>query len=158
MGLADDGVGACTLTTGGNAAASWAFAGTDAFTATPVAVALAGATIVTLLVTFVMFVTLVVLLMFVLLMLIRMPTAMTGGALVTTAGAVPMGAGIMIPKREPGGAGMKTPTGPMGGGPGMTPGPAISTVRCSPGGGGTKATPGGDQWPPMKMTTPFLFS
>jgi hypothetical protein len=146
MGFDDDGAGACTLTTGGSAAARLARAGTDAFTALPVAVALAGAMIVTLLVTFV------------LLMLMRMPTAMTGGALVTTAGAVPIGAGMMIPNREPGGAGMKTPAGPMGGGPGMTPGPAISKVRCSPGGGGTKATPGGDQWPPMKMTTPARFS
>ena len=158
MGFDDDGAGACTLTTGGSAAARLARAGTDAFTALPVAVALAGAMIVTLLVMFVTFVMLVVLLTFVLLMLMRMPTAMTGGALVTTAGAVPIGAGMMIPNREPGGAGMKTPAGPMGGGPGMTPGPAISKVRCSPGGGGTKATPGGDQWPPMKMTTPARFS
>ena len=143
------------MTTGGNAAARWACAGTDAFTALPVAVALAGATTVTL-VTFVilvMFVTLVVLvvlvvlltLFVVLLMFTRMPTATTGGALVTTAGLIPIGAGMMIPNREPGGAGMKTPLGPMGGGPGMTPGPAISTVRCSPGAGATHATPGGDQ-------------
>ena len=116
------------MTTEGNAAARWACAGTDAFTALPVAVALAGATTVTL-VTFVilvMFVTLVVLvvlltLFVVLLMLTRMPTATTGGA------------------------GMKTPLGPIGGGPAMTPGPAISTVRCSPGAGATNATPGGDQ-------------
>jgi hypothetical protein len=157
MGLADNGAGASTLTTGGNAAARCAEAGTVAFTALPLAVALAGATIVTL-VTFVMFVMLVVLRMFVLLTLIRMPTAMTGGALITTAGDVPIGAGMMIPNREPGGAGMKTPNGPMGGGPGTTPGNATSNVRCSPGGGGTNATPGGDQWPPMKMTAPSRFS
>jgi len=163
MGLEDCGVGACTLTTGGNAAARCACAGTDAFTALPLAVALAGATIVTL-VTFVMLVTLVVvlrilvLLTLLLLILMRMPTAMTGGALVTTAGAVPIGAGIIIPKRDPGGAGINTPMGPIGGGPGITPGPAISKLRCNPGGGGTNATPGGDQWPPMKITTPERFS
>src|ERR1700722_15289587 len=164
MGLADTGVGACTLTTGGSAAARCACAGTDVSTALPLAVALAGATIVTLVtfVTFLMLVTFVVVLrilvVLLLLILIRMPTAMTGGALVTTAGAVPIGAGIIIPKRDPGGAGTNTPTGPIGGGPGITPGPAISKLKCNPGGGGTNATPGGDQWPPMKMTTPDRFS
>jgi hypothetical protein len=107
--------------------------------------------------TFVIFVTLVVLLV-VLLTVTRIPTAITGGALVITAGAVPIGAGMMIPKREPGGGGTKHPSGPIGGGPGTTPGEAISTVSCSPGGGGTKTTPGGDQWPPMKITMPMRFS
>src|ERR1700721_2950412 len=161
MGLEDCGVGACTLTTGGNAAARCACAGTDASTALPLAVALAGATIVTFVtfVTFLMLVTFVVVLrilvlLTLLLILIRMPTAMTGGALVTTAGAVPIGAGIIIPKRDPGGAGTNTPTGPIGGGPGITPGPAISRLKCKPGGGGTNATPGGDQWPPTKKNRP----
>src|ERR1700719_191913 len=106
MGFVDSGVGACALTTGGNAAARCACAGTEVFTALPLAVALAGASIVTLvtfltlvtLVTFLMLVVLfvvllVVLLIFVLLPLLvtRMPTATTGGALVITAGAVPRG-------------------------------------------------------------------
>src|ERR1700751_5831704 len=91
-------------------------AGTEVFTACPLAVAPAGATIVTrvTLVTFVTLVTLllmtVVLLLFTL-FVIRIPTLTTGGALVTTAGAVPIGAGTMIPCREPGGGGTKIPSG-----------------------------------------------
>jgi hypothetical protein len=111
-------------------------------TATPLAVADGGAMIVTLVtfVTLVMFVTLVVRFTVVLLMftldVIFMPTAMTGGALVTTAGGVPIGAGMMIPGREPGGGGTKQPSGPLGRGPGMTPGAGTSTVRRRLGGGG----------------------
>ena len=99
----DVGTGANALTTGCIAAANCACAGTDALTAWPLAVAFAGATIVTF-VTFVTFVTLatfvVLLLMFVellLAMLTCMPTLMMGGALVTTAGDVPMGAGTIRP-------------------------------------------------------------
>lgn len=79
--------------------------------ACPLAVAAAGATIVT----FVMLVTCVTL------FVMRMPTLTTAGALVTTAGAVPIGAGMMMPAREPGGAGTKQPSGPSGRGPGSTP-------------------------------------
>jgi hypothetical protein len=63
------------------------------------------------LVTLVMFVTLLVLVVLPLLTLrwMCMPGWMTGGALVTTAGGVPTGAGMMIPGREPGGGGTKTP-------------------------------------------------
>ena len=42
----------------------------------------------------------------------RMPTFTTGGAPTTTRGGVPMGAGTMMPGREPGGGGMNTPCGP----------------------------------------------
>ena len=103
------------------------------FTACPVAVALAGATIVTcvMLVTLVTLVTLfttVVLLLFTLLV-IRIPTLTTAGALVTTAGAVPTGAGMMIPSREPGGGGTNTPSGPMQRGPATTPGRGRSTSK-----------------------------
>ena len=55
------------------------------------------------------------------LFVMRMPGAMTAGALVTTAGAVPTGAGMMMPAREPGGAGTKQPSGPIGRGPRITP-------------------------------------
>jgi hypothetical protein len=147
--------------TGGKAAARCAEAGTEVLTALPLAVALAGATMVTFvtfvtLVTFLTFVVLMVVLLVVLLTLLvmRMPTEITGGALVITAGAVPKGAGMMIPKRDPGGGGTKIPSGPIGGGPAITPGPASSKVSWRPGAGITKATPGGDQWPPMKMTSP----
>jgi hypothetical protein len=92
-----------------------------AFTATWFAVALAGATIVTLLIVVLLIVVLlmVVFVMLVLLVvLIRIPTATTGGAPMTTAGDVPIGAGTMRPNLEPGGGGTNTPSGPMGGGPG----------------------------------------
>ena len=85
---------------------------------------------------------------------LRLAAIALGIGLVMTAGAVPIGAGMMMPGRDPGGGGMKQPLGPIGRGPAMTPAAAISTVRCMPGGGGTKATPGGDQWPVMKSTTP----
>ncbi len=49
-----------------------------------------------------------------------MPTFITGGALTTTAGGVPTGAGMMMPGRDPGGGGMKIPAGPIGGGPTTT--------------------------------------
>ena len=50
-----------------------------------------------------------------------MPVRMTGGALTTTAGGVPIGAGTMMPWRDPGGAGTKLPCGPSGGAPTRTP-------------------------------------
>src|SRR5215472_10068180 len=87
------------------------------------------------------------------LLVTRMPTATTGGALVTTAGAVPTGAGTMMPRRDPGGAGTKQPSGPIGRGPGITPTAAGSTASTSPGGGGAKAMPDGAQCPLMKITT-----
>src|SRR6266853_54708 len=109
-------------------------------------------------VTFVTFVTLLMLVlvlrMLVTLVVTRMPTATTGGALVTTAGAVPTGAGTMMPTRDPGGAGTKQPSGPIGRGPGMTPAAAGSTARTSSRRGGTKTTPGADQYPLMKITPP----
>src|SRR6202035_5244611 len=102
----------CALTTAFCAAARCAWAGTEVLTAWPFAVALGGATIVTLVI-FVTFLTLVTLFvtlfvvllivvllwMFVLFMFVlftftlfvtRMPTVTTGGAPVTTAGAVPI--------------------------------------------------------------------
>src|ERR1700712_1054338 len=97
IGLADNGVGAFALTIAGSAADKCAWAGTVPSYALPLAVALAGATMVTLL-TFVTLFTRVVL-------CIRMPTFTTGAALVTTAGAVPIGAGMINPSRDPGGAG-----------------------------------------------------
>jgi len=159
IGVLDCGTGACVLTTGDRPAARCACAGTDVLTAAPLIVAEAGAMIVTL-VTFVTFVMLVVLLTVVLptLALIRIPTAMTGGALVTTAGAVPIGAGTMMPGREPGGAGTKQPSGPEGRGPTTTPAAATSSVRWMPGGGGWNTTPGAAQWPLTKITTPPRFS
>src|SRR2546429_464240 len=76
------------------------------------------------LVTLVTFVTLLMLVlvlrMLVTLVVTRMPTATTGGALVTTAGAVPTGAGTMMPTRDPGGAGTKQPSGPIGRSPAIT--------------------------------------
>jgi hypothetical protein len=103
---------------------------------------------------------LVVFEMFPLLMLLVMcmPTLTTGGALVTTDGAVPMGAGTMRPTREPGGGGTKTPEGPKGRGPGMTPGPAISMLIRMVGGGGANTIPGAPQWPVMNTTMPSRFS
>jgi len=45
---------------------------------------------------------------------ITIPGRTTGGALTTTEGGVPTGAGTMIPAWEPGGAGTNTPLGPTG--------------------------------------------
>lgn len=160
-------MGAGVRTTAGMAAARCAWAGTDVFTACPEAVALGGATMVTF-VTLVTLFTMVVRLLLMLvvflvfplftLLVMRIPTLITGGALVTTDGAVPMGAGTMMPTREPGGGGTKTPGGPRGRGPGMTPGPPTSRVIRMLGGGGTKMTPGAPQWPVMKTTMPSRFS
>ncbi len=83
---------------------------------------------------------------------------MMGGALVTTAGAMPIGAGTIKPRREPGGAGMNTPVGPMGGGPGMTPGPGMPISICMLKEGATKATPGAPQKPLTKITAPLRCS
>src|SRR5438094_7840125 len=149
------GSGARAWTTAGRAAARCGAAGTVELKARPLAVAAGGATMVTL-VTLVTFVTLLMLVlvlrMLVTLVVTRMPTATTGGALVTTAGAVPTGAGTMMPTRDPGGAGTKQPSGPIGRGPAITPTAGVSTTSRSPRGGGTKATPGADQYPLMKIT------
>jgi hypothetical protein len=99
-----------------------------------VAVAPGGAVIVTFLLMFVMLVTFVVLVMFVM----RMPVLMIGGALVTTAGAVPMGAGTTSPRRDPGGAGTKTPGGPKIRGPRITPAATTPTAMATPTRGGSK--------------------
>src|SRR6266566_1650124 len=139
--------GARAWTTAGRAAARCGAAGTVELKARPLAVAAGGATMVTF-VTLLMLV--LVLRMLVTLVVTRMPTATTGGALVTTAGAVPTGAGTMMPRREPGGAGTKQPSGPIGRGPGMTPTAGGSTARTISGAGGTKPTPGADQYPLMK--------
>ena len=74
-----------------------------------------------------------------------MPTLVTGGALVTTAGGVPMGAGTMRPGLEPGGGGTNTPCGPMGASPATTPTPIAAKAKDMPRGGGTKRNPGADQ-------------
>jgi len=110
MGRAETGTGAGALTMGVIEAARCACDDTDEFTARPEAVALAGA----MMVTFVTFVTLVTFVTFrlfttVLLFVMCMPTLTTGGALVTTAGGVPIGAGTIMPGREPGGGGTNTP-------------------------------------------------
>src|SRR5437763_12175239 len=90
------GSGARAWTTAGRAAARCGAAGTVELKARPLAVAAGGATMVTL-VTLVTFVTLLMLVlvlrMLVTLVVTRMPTATTGGALVTTAGAGPTGPG-----------------------------------------------------------------
>src|SRR5437016_14184174 len=84
------GSGARAWTTAGRAAARCGAAGTVELKARPLAVAAGGATMVTFvtLVTLVTFVTLLVLVlvlrMLVTLVVTRMPTATTGGALVTT--------------------------------------------------------------------------
>ena len=160
MGFVDAGSGANALTVEGCAAARFARAETCELNALPPAVAPGGATIVTLVtfVTLVMFVMFVVRLLIVVFAVMRIPTATTGGAPVTTAGAVPMGAGTMNPGCDPGGGGTKQPLGPMGRGPATTPGNATSTVKCNPGGGGTNATPGAAQCPATKITTPSRFS
>src|SRR5438552_336771 len=146
------GSGARAWTTAGRAAARCGAAGTVELKARPLAVAAGGATLVTL-VTFVTLLMLVLVLrMLVTLVVTRMPTATTGGALVTTAGAVPTGAGTMMPTRDPGGAGTKQPSGPIGRGPAITPTAGVSTTSRRPGAGATKATPGADQYPLMKIT------
>src|SRR5207237_10929866 len=119
------GSGARAWTTAGRAAARCGAAGTVELKARPLAVAAGGATMVTFvtLVTLVTFVTLLVLVlvlvlrMLVTLVVTRMPTATTGGALVTTAGAVPTGDGTMMTTRDAGGAGTKQPAGTSGRGP-----------------------------------------
>src|SRR5437588_8809860 len=152
------GSGARAWTTAGRAAARCGAAGTVELKARPLAVAAGGATMVTFvtLVTLVTFVTLLMLVlvlrMLVTLVVTRMPTATTGGALVTTAGAVPTGAGMMMPTRDPGGAGTKQPSGPIGRRPASTPAAGVSTTSRRPGAGATKATPGADQYPLMKIT------
>src|SRR5579859_1846097 len=87
-------------------------------------------------------------------LVMRMPSLTTGGAPVTTAGAVPIGAGTMRPYTEPGGGGTKTPSGPLGGGPGITPGKGVASVRLKPSAGATKDTLGAAQKPLTKTTWP----
>jgi hypothetical protein len=128
-----------------------------AFTATWFAVALAGATIVTLLIVVLLIVVLlivvlVILVLLIFVLLIRIPTPMTGGAPMTTAGGVPIGAGTMRPNLEPGGGGTKTPSGPMGGGPGMTPGRTAAKAKPKPIAGAIKETFGAPQNPPTNTT------
>ena len=160
--LTGGGVAARTCPKVGMAAARCEAAGTSPWKALPSAVDPGGATIVTL----VMLVTLRTLLTFVVLFTVllmtvwlicvvlfwmRMPMLVTGGALTTTAGGVPIGAGTMRPGRDPGGDGTNTPIGPTGRVP-----PPIETwiERCSPGGGGTKATPRAAQKPETNTTAP----
>src|SRR5437588_9431438 len=145
------GSGARAWTTAGRAAARCGAAGTVELKARPLAVAAGGATMVTFvtLVTLVTFVTLLMLVlvlrMLVTLVVTRMPTATTGGALVTTAGAVPTGAGMMMPTRDPGGAGTKQPSGPIGRGPAITPTAGVSNTSHRTGAGPPKTSPGGTQ-------------
>ena len=146
------GVGASSRITGGSAAARCAAAGTAVSKGFPLAVAAAGAVTVKLrvLAIFVMLVVLMTLLVtFILLLIvvfrIRMPIPVTGGALVTTAGGVPTGAGTIRPGLEPGGGGTNTPCGPIGAGPATTPTATVAKAIEIPGGGGTKRNPGADQ-------------
>ena len=76
---------------------------------------------------------------------------MMAGAPVTTAGGVPMGAGTIRPRAEPGGGGTNTPWGPRAKVP-TTPGRATDSDRRSVGGGGTKARPGAHQKPLTNTT------
>lgn len=103
------GAGGATAVLGGRAAASAGLAGTVDETAWPDLVTPGGATMVT-------FVTLLLTVVFVLFAWMTMPGLTTGGALATTWGGVPTGAGTMIPGREPGGGGTKHPYCPLGGG------------------------------------------
>jgi len=92
----ETGCGASTLTTGRWAAARYDWLGTVELNACPVAVAPGGATIVTFVTLVTLLLTvLLLLLMFVTLLFMRIPVFITGGALVTTAGGVPIGAGTM---------------------------------------------------------------
>ncbi len=135
--------------TGGCAAARCACAGTETFTARWSAVEPGGATIVTLvtllttvvlrLLTIVVLLTLLVLRsMFVTFVATRMPGAMIGGAPVTTAGGVPTGAITIKPRREPGGGGTNTPSGPTGARPSAMPTPTAASAIVKVGAGGTK--------------------
>src|SRR2546421_584475 len=113
MACPELGRGAAGRPAGAIAAARCARAGTAFWKGWPLAVAPPGASIVTLvmLVTFVTRVSLIVVLWLLTSTLprTRMPTLTTGGALTTTAGGVPRGAGTMRPAREPGGGGTNTP-------------------------------------------------
>jgi hypothetical protein len=71
---------------------------------------------------------------------IYIPLLMTGGAPVTTAGDVPMGAGTIMPWRDPGGGGTKTPKGPIGRVPIVTPKRASDIEMLIPRGGGLNST------------------
>ena len=85
--------------------------------------------IVVLLMVVLLIVVLLIVVLLIFVLLIRIPTPMTGGAPMTTAGGVPMGAGTMRPYLEPGGGGTKTPSGPMGAGPAMTPGRTAAKAK-----------------------------
>jgi hypothetical protein len=151
-GFVEAGAGAGTRTTGVCAAARCATAGTVVFTATWVAVALAGASMVTWLIVVLLMVVLLIVVLLMVVLLIRIPTATTGGAPITTAGGVPIGAGTIRPYAEPGGGGTKTPSGPMGGGPAMTPGRTAAKAKPKPIAGATKETCGAPQKPPTNTT------
>jgi hypothetical protein len=86
------------------------------------------------------------------------PGLIMGGALIATAGEVPIGAEMIIPGRDPGGGGMKTPDGPVGRGPTITPGRAWTSTTTIVWGGGTNTDPWGRQCPETKITMPFRFS
>ncbi len=128
-------VGRAPGATGGGRCGS---AATACWKPRPLAVAVGGATIVTLR-TLVMFVTLVTLwLLFSTLPFTRMPTLITGGAPITTDGGVPIGAGTMMPGREPGGGGMNTPCGPSAWWPACTPTAITAATIAMPTAGAMK--------------------
>jgi hypothetical protein len=77
--------------------------------------------------------------------LTRIPEFLKGGAAVSTAGAVPIGAGTITPAREPGGAGMNTPSGPKAWEAAVDPGACRSMLKCRFGRGARKSTSGADQ-------------
>ena len=88
------------------------------------------------------------------LLVIRIPTFTIGGAEITTAGGVPIGAGTIKPVCEPGGAGTKTPSGPCGRSPRRTPLPTNAIAIDIPKGGATKSTSGAAQKPLTNTTAP----
>jgi hypothetical protein len=73
-----------------------------------------------------------------LIVVMRIPLLMIGGALVTTAGGVPRGAGTTRPRRDPGGAGTKIPGGPKIRGPRITPAATTPSAISTPTRGGWK--------------------
>jgi hypothetical protein len=101
---------------------------------------------------FVILVTLVRLLLTVLFTVICMPSRMIGGELITTAGATPMGAGTINPRYDPGGAGTKTPCGPIAATPATIPAATMAGAIRMLGAGATNVTPGAAQKPLMNMT------
>ncbi len=145
--MVERGVGAVGRTPAATIGGRCGSAATACWKPRPFAVAVLGATIVTLR-TFVMLVTLFVTLwlLFSTLPFTRMPTLITGGAPMTTDGGVPIGAGTMMPGRDPGGGGMNTPCGPSAWCPAWMPTATTAATIAMPIAGAMKWRSGGDQY------------